>query len=314
MKTYKDIENFNSWSDDEKNHFSISVIKGLVLDAIRKANSGHPGGPLSCADFTFLLYRDYLNFNPEDDQWFNRDRFILSGGHMSMIQYSMLYLIGWLKIEDLMDFRQFNSKTPGHPEVEIPGVECTTGPLGQGFGMGVGMAHAEAYLNQLVKKETSESGIINHFTYVLASDGDLQEPITLGAASLAGHMKLNKLIVFYDANEAQISGNTNRSDSSNYFKIFEGFNWDVQEIDGHNHKAIKTAIEASKSSNKPSLIIGKTIMAKGTANVEGDHNTHGAPLSQDEINQTKYKLGLPSQNFLLSGRGKKTFSKIDLKF
>lgn len=298
MKTYRDLENFNSWSDDEKRHFSISVVKGLVLDAIKKANSGHPGGPMSCSDFTFILYRDFLSFNPEDDQWFNRDRFILSGGHMSMIQYSMLYLIGWLSIEDLMSFRQFNSKTPGHPEVEIPGVECTTGPLGQGFGMGVGMAHAEAYLNKLVNKETTAStDIINHYTYVLASDGDLQEPIALGAASLAGHLKLNKLIVFYDANEAQISGHTNRSDSSNYYKIFEGFNWHVQEIDGHDHHAIKKAIEESQSSDKPSLIIGKTVMAKGAANVEGDHNTHGAPLSKDEIDQTKNKLGLPSQNF-----------------
>lgn len=297
MKTYKNLKDFDSWSNNEKNHFSVSVVKGLVLDAIRKANSGHPGGPLSCADFTFLLYRDYLNFNPEDDQWFNRDRFILSGGHMSMIQYSMLYLIGWLSKEDLMDFRQLNSKTPGHPEVEIPGVECTTGPLGQGFGMGVGMAHAEAYLSELVKKETATNDLINHYTYVLASDGDLQEPIALGAASLAGHLKLEKLIVFYDANEAQISGNTKRSDSSNYYKIFEGFNWHVQEIDGHDHSAIKTAIEASRISDKPSLIIGNTTMAKGAANVEGDHNTHGAPFSQDEIDQTKKRLGLPSQNF-----------------
>jgi transketolase len=197
MKTYKELETFQQWSKEEKDHFSISVIKGLVMDAIRKANSGHPGGPMSCADFAYLLYSDFLSFNPENPNWFNRDRFILSGGHMSMLQYSLLHLIGWLDMEDIKNFRQLNSRTPGHPEVEIPGVECTTGPLGQGFAMGVGMAHAEAYLHNSLKDKSEPAGdLVDHFTYVLASDGDLQEPVTLGSASLAGHLRLEKLIVF----------------------------------------------------------------------------------------------------------------------
>ena len=138
MKTYEQIKDFNNWSNGEKDNFSISVIKGLVLDATRKANSGHPGGPMSCADFAYTLYRYHLKFNPKDSEWFNRDRFILSGGHMSMVQYALLLFTGWLTIDDIKKFRQLHSKTPGHPEVENHGVECTTGPLGQGFSMGVG--------------------------------------------------------------------------------------------------------------------------------------------------------------------------------
>ena len=310
MKKYTDLESFSNWSKEEKDKFSVSVIKGLVLDAIKKANSGHPGGPMSCADFAYILYSDFLNFNPEDENWFNRDRFILSGGHMSMIQYSLLYLVGWLEMDDLKNFRQLNSKTPGHPEVEISGVECTTGPLGQGFGMGTGMAHAEAYLHELFKKDNKNSGtVIDHYTYVLASDGDLQEPISLGSASIAGHLGLKKLIIYYDANEAQISGNTNRSDTSNYSKIFDGFNWHVQEINGHDHNEISKALKSAQSSEKPSLIIGKTVMAKGAANVEGDHNTHGAPFSQDEIILTKKKLGLPSENFYCPNEVKEYFQR-----
>lgn len=310
MKTYKELETFQQWSKEEKDHFSISVIKGLVMDAIRKANSGHPGGPMSCADFAYLLYSDFLSFNPENPNWFNRDRFILSGGHMSMLQYSLLHLIGWLDMEDIKNFRQLNSRTPGHPEVEIPGVECTTGPLGQGFAMGVGMAHAEAYLHNSLKDKSEPAGdLVDHFTYVLASDGDLQEPVTLGSASLAGHLRLEKLIVFYDANEAQISGHTNRSDSTNYYKVFEGFNWHVQEINGHNHSELNDAIKQAQKSKRPSIIIGNTIMAKGTANMEKDHNTHGAPLPQDEINLTKDKLGLPGSPFYSPDEVKEYFQK-----
>ena len=176
------------------------------MDATRKANSGHPGGPMSCADFAYILYRDFLNFDPNNPKWFNRDRFVLSGGHMSMLQYSLLLYIGWLDMDDIKNFRQLHSRTPGHPEVGIPGVECTTGPLGQGFAMGTGMAHAEAYLRNLFCSEDEKAKhLVDHYTYVLASDGDLQEPVSLGSASLAGHLGLSKLIVFYDANEAQIS-------------------------------------------------------------------------------------------------------------
>ena len=298
MKTYEQIKDFNNWSNSEKDNFSISVIKGLVLDATRKANSGHPGGPMSCADFAYTLYRYHLKFNPEDSEWFNRDRFILSGGHMSMVQYALLLFTGWLTIDDIKKFRQLHSKTPGHPEVENRGVECTTGPLGQGFSMGVGMAIAEAYLRNLfLSKKEDTHALVDHFTYVLASDGDLQEPVALGSASLAGHLGLSKLIVFYDANEAQISGHTNRSDSTDYEAVFNGFQWHVQRIDGHDHNQINNAIQSAKESGRPSIIIGDTIMAKGSATMEGDHNTHGAPLPQEEIDITKKKLGLPYDKF-----------------
>ena len=298
MSLYQEISTFSSWDQKQKDQFCIAVIKGLVMDATRNANSGHPGGPMSCADFAYILFKDFLNFDPNDTEWFNRDRFILSGGHMSMLLYSLLYFQGFLNLDDLKNFRQMHSKTPGHPEVEIPGVECTTGPLEQGFGMGAGMALTESYLRNTFGKISNKSkGLIDHFTYVLAGDGDLQEPISLGTASLAGHLELSRLIVFYDANEAQISGKTSRSDSTDYATVFKGFGWHVQEIDGHNHDAIKKAIVKAQTHRKPSIIIGKTIMAYGTATREGDPDTHGAPLPQEEIDATKKKLGLPVESF-----------------
>ena len=298
MHSYKELDSFEYWSITDKDQFSISVIKGLVMDAVRKANSGHPGGPMSSADFIYLLFKDYLKFDPKNPDWFDRDRFILSGGHMSMLQYSILHLIGWMKLSEIKKFRQRGSQTPGHPEVEIPGVECTTGPLGQGFAMGVGMALSEAYLSSIISSHDEDSkDLIDHFTYVLATDGDLQEPVALGAAAIAGHLGLNKLIVYYDANDAQISGKVSRSDSVNYDVLFDGLGWNVQEIDGHDHSAMHFAIETAKVMDKPSIIIGNTIMAKGTANMEADHNTHGAPLPQEEIDLTKVKLGLPSKKF-----------------
>ena len=310
MKTYKDIDSFTDWSAKEKDQYSINVIKGLVMDATRKANSGHPGGPMSCADFAYILYSDFLNFDPHDPDWFNRDRFVLSGGHMSMLQYSLLMFTGWLEMDDLKKFRQLHSRTPGHPEIEIPGVECTTGPLGQGFGMGAGMAIAEAYLHNLFTlKDHNARELVDHYTYVLAGDGDLQEPITLGTASLAGHLGLSKLIVFYDKNEAQISGHTDRSDSTDYGMVFKGFKWHVQEVDGHDHDALRGAIKKAKEAKEPSIIIGNTIMAKGTATMERDHNTHGAPLPQEEIDATKEKLGISSEAFYYPEEVKSHFRK-----
>ena len=241
MRTYLDIDTFSDWTIEEQNQFSLAVTKGLILDMVRKANSGHSGGPMSSADFTQVLFTEYLSFNPIDSEWFNRDRFILSAGHESALIYSMLAQIGWLKIEDLQAFRQLHSKTPGHPEVEISGIEATTGPLGQGFGMAVGMATAESMLRSRV------SDLIDHYTYVVAGDGDFQEPIVLGAASMAGHWGLSRLIVFYDSNNAQISGNVDRSDSTNYATVFEGFGWHVQEIDGHDHEQIRQAIEKAQA-------------------------------------------------------------------
>jgi len=293
MRTYLDIDTFSDWAIEEQNQFSLAVTKGLILDMVRKANSGHSGGPMSSADFTQVLFTEYLSFNPIDSEWFNRDRFILSAGHESALIYSMLAQIGWLKIEDLQAFRQLHSKTPGHPEVEISGIEATTGPLGQGFGMAVGMATAESMLRSRV------SDLIDHYTYVVAGDGDFQEPIVLGAASMAGHWGLSRLIVFYDSNNAQISGNVDRSDSTNYATVFEGFGWHVQEIDGHDHEQIRQAIEKAQVVDRPSLIIGTTIMAKGSATMEGDYETHGAPLPHEEIKATKEKLGLPLEPFYL---------------
>ena len=293
MRSYLDIDTFSEWTNEEQNQFALSVTKGLIIDMVRKANSGHSGGPMSSADFSQILFTEYLNFDPSDSEWFNRDRFVLSAGHESALIYAILTQLGWLNIDDLQKFRQLNSRTPGHPEVEIPGVEATTGPLGQGFGMAVGMATAESMLR------ASVSELIDHFTYVVAGDGDFQEPVVLGAASMAGHWGLSKLIVFYDSNNAQISGKVDRSDSTNYSQVFEGFGWHVQEIDGHNHEEIREALEKAQVVDRPSLIIGKTIMAMGSATMEGDHETHGAPLPLDEIAKTKEKLGLPSEPFYL---------------
>ena len=308
MSKYKDLDNFSTWSPEEKDHFTVSVIKGLIMDTVRKASSGHTGGPMSSADFATILFKDYLQFNPKDPNWFNRDRFILSAGHESALLYVLLHLIGWLGLDDLKQFRQLHSKTPGHPEVEIPGVECTTGPLGQGFGMGTGMAFAETFLRHVLEEKSKNAeGLVNHYTYVLASDGDMQEPITLGTSSLAGHLGLSRLIVFYDSNEIQISGGVSRCDSTNYATVFEGFGWHVQEIDGHDHEAIRTAIEKAQIMDIPSIIIGKTIMAKGSAGMERDHNTHGAPLPADEIYATKDALGLASESFFLPDEVKSHF-------
>ena len=293
MRSYLDIDTFSEWTNEEQNQFALSVTKGLIIDMVRKANSGHSGGPMSSADFSQILFTEYLNFDPSDPEWFNRDRFVLSAGHESALIYAILTQLGWLNIDDLQKFRQLNSRTPGHPEVEIPGVEATTGPLGQGFGMAVGMATAESMLR------ASVSELIDHFTYVVAGDGDFQEPVVLGAASMAGHWGLSTLIVFYDSNNAQISGKVDRSDSTNYAQVFEGFGWHVQEIDGHNHEEIREALEKAQVVDRPSLIIGKTIMAMGSATMEGDYETHGAPLPLDEIAKTKEKLGLPSEPFYL---------------
>ncbi len=300
MRNYQDIDTFSEWTAEEQNQFVLAVTKGLIMDMVRKANSGHSGGPMSSADYTQILFTEYLNFDPNDSEWFNRDRFVLSAGHESPLLYAMLTQIGWLNIDDIQSFRQLHSRTPGHPEVENPGVEATTGPLGQGFGMAVGMATAESMLRSRFG-ELSENAdeLVGHYTYVIASDGDFQEPITLGAGSMTGHWGLSRLIVYYDSNNAQISGKVDRADSTNYAQVFEGFGWHVQEIDGHDHEQIREAIEKAQVVDRPSLIIGTTTMAHGSANMEGDHETHGAPLPQDEIDSTKEKLGLPSEPFYL---------------
>jgi transketolase len=298
MRTYKEIDNFTDWSKEDKDQFTVNVIKGLVMDGVRNANSGHTGGAMSSSDFIYVLFSDFLKFDPKNPNWFNRDRFILSAGHESMLLYTVLHLIGWFKKKDLKQFRQLDSHTPGHPEVKLPGVEATTGPLGQGVGMAVGMALSESFLNETIGNISKNAKcIVDHFTYVLAGDGDLQEPVSLGVAALAGHWNLQKFIMYYDSNEAQISGATNRSDSTDIALVFEGLGWHVQKIDGHDHNAIRDAIQTAQVIERPNLIIGETIIGNGCANMEGDHNTHGVPLPEDEIAQTKEKFGLPNKKF-----------------
>ncbi len=271
---------------------AVAVMKGLIMDATRKANSGHPGGAMGMADVGYILFKEFLNYSPDNPDWFNRDRFVLSAGHASMLIYSLLTFVGYLSLDDLKQFRQWGSRTPGHPEHDLtPGIEATTGPLGQGVGMATGMAVAERLLNAHLGRD-----IVDHFTVVLASDGDFQEPIGLGSAALAGHLGLGKLIVFYDYNEIQISGSTHRADSTDYKKVFEGFHWQVLEIDGHDHAAIRQATEAARRNiEQPTLILSHTIIAKGSCTMEGNAETHGAPLPEEEIRCTKEKLGLPPE-------------------
>jgi transketolase len=269
---------------------AVSAIKGLIMDATRKAASGHPGGAMSSTDMAYVLFKDYLSFDPTDPAWFNRDRFVLSAGHESMLLYALLHLRGILSMEDLRRFRQFGSKTPGHPEnYETAGVECTTGPLGQGFSMAVGMAVAETMLRARLGEDIS-----GHFTYVLSSDGDVQTPVLLGSAALAGLWGLGRLIVLFDKNQVQLAGPTNVCDATNHKKLFESLGWQAIEIDGHDHAAIRAAIEAGKAETKrPTIIIGTTTIAKGSCSLEGNCASHGAPFSETEIKETKKRLGLP---------------------
>ena len=274
-----------------------SVIKGLIMDATRKADSGHPGGPMSSTDFALVLFKDILRFDPDDPCWQNRDRFVLSAGHESALLYSLLTLAGFLNLDDLRAFRQLGSRTPGHPEHGVtPGVEATTGPLGQGLAMAVGMAAAERFLSAKFGEQA-----VDHHTYVLASDGDMQEPVSTGAAALAGKWRLGKLIVFYDRNAIQLSGPISRADDTDYARLFSAMSWHVREIDGHDRQDIRQAIlSARQERERPSLIIGRTIIAKGSATREGDFEAHGAPFSREEIRATKQKLGLPeAEEFFL---------------
>ena len=280
--------------DIDIDQYSINVAKGLIMDTVRNADSGHTGGAFSSLDYIYVLFKEFLKFDPDDPSWKDRDRFVLSAGHESALIYTILTYIGWLDIEDLKQFRKMGSRTPGHPEIGLtPGVEATTGPLGQGVGNAVGMAVAESIL-----KNKFGSDIINHYTYCLHGDGDIQEPVAQGAIALAGHWGLGKLISFYDSNNAQISGKVNRSDSTDYIRLYQSNGWHVQEIDGHDRDAIREAIrKAQMEIEKPSIIIGHTIMAKGCASMEEDHNTHGAPLPKEEIFATKEKLGLDPNLF-----------------
>ncbi len=264
------------------------------MDGVQKANSGHPGMPMGTADFATVLFLKHLKHSPSNPNWQDRDRFVLSAGHGCMLLYSLLHLSGYeLSIEDLKQFRQFESKTPGHPEYGVtPGVETSTGPLGQGCGNAVGMALAEAMM--AARFNTDKYKIVDHYTYVLCGDGDLMEGVSHEAFSLAGHLKLNKLIVFYDSNRITIEGATDLAYSDDVRKRFEGYGWNVLEVDGHNYEQIDMALTKAKAEKeRPTIIIGKTIIGKGSPNMAGNHETHGAPLGVEEVKATKKALGFP---------------------
>ena len=271
-----------------------NTIRGLSVDGVAAANSGHPGMPLGMADVCAVLWSEHMNFNPKNPKWLNRDRFILSAGHGSMLIYSLLHLYGYdLSMDDLKAFRQWGSKTPGHPENFVTaGVETTTGPLGQGVANAVGFALAEASLAARYNREGSE--IIDHYTYVVAGDGCLQEGISHEACSFAGHNKLGKLIMLYDSNNITIDGPTHISFTEDTRKRFEAYGWQVLEIDGHDYDQINAAIaEAKKEKSKPSIIICKTIIGFGSPNRAGTSKAHGEPFPAEEIELMKEKLGLP---------------------
>ena len=274
-----------------------NAVRFLSIDAVQKANSGHPGMPMGMADVATVLFKYHLKFNPKNPSWINRDRFVLSAGHGSMLLYSLLYLTGYKKftIDDLKKFRQLNSICAGHPEYKKnSGIETTTGPLGQGLGNSVGLAIGE----EIFRKKFG-TNIINHKTYVIASDGDLMEGISHEAMSLAGHLKLKNLIVFFDNNKISIDGSTSLSVSDDYKKRFESYGWNYIEINGHNHKQISNAIKKASKSNKPNIISCKTIIGFGSPNKSGKSSSHGSPLGDDEIALVRKKLKWNSKPFEL---------------
>ncbi len=275
----------------------INTIRMLSVDAVQKANSGHPGMPMGAAAMAYVLWTRFLRHNPKDPTWPNRDRFVLSAGHGSMLIYSLLHLCGYdLSLEELQNFRQWGSKTPGHPEYGLtPGVETTTGPLGQGFANGVGMALAEQYLAVRFNKPGHQ--IIDHFTYGIVSDGDLMEGISHEAASLAGHLGLGKLIYFYDDNRISIEGDTDITFTENRMGRFEAYDWQVQYVkDGNDLPALEQAIvEAQNETSRPSLIAVRTHIGYGSPNKQGTAGAHGEPLGAEEIQRTKENLGWPQE-------------------
>lgn len=279
-------------NNSEINTLSINTIRTLSIDAVQKANSGHPGMPLGCAPIVYHLYRNVIKHNPANPNWINRDRFILSAGHGSMLLYSILHLCGYdISLNDLKSFRQWGSKTPGHPEYKhTPGVEMTTGPLGQGFATAVGMAVARDYLAAIF----NENGIkiFDHFIFCLCSDGDLMEGISHEAASFAGHQKLGKLIFFYDDNGITIDGQTNLAYSDDVEKRFLSYNWNVFRINDVNNLVELDVItnKAIENSDKPVLIISKSIIGYGSPNKQNKSSSHGSPLGEEEVKLTKKNL------------------------
>ena len=274
-------------------------IRFLAADMVQAANSGHPGAPMGLADIAVVL-SEHLSHNPKNPSWLNRDRLVFSGGHATGLIYSLYYLWGYgLEMNDLKNFRQLDSKTPGHPEYgHTEGIEITTGPLGQGIANAVGFAMASKHVGAQTNSETAK--VIDHSVYCLCGDGDLEEGVSYEACSIAGHNKLDNLILIYDSNNITIEGSTELSISENMHKRFESQGWDIQEIDGHNFEEIDAAIIRAKSSNKPSLIIANTQIAKGAGELEGSHHAHGAPLGDDVIAKAKTAAGFdPDKKFFV---------------
>ena len=285
----------------------IDAIRFLSIDMVQKANSGHPGAPMSLAPLAFALWKDHLNFNPDDPDWVNRDRFILSAGHASALLYSMLHLTGYdLKIDDLKNFRQYGSKTPGHPENTITnGVEATTGPLGQGFSNGVGMAIAAKKINAYDKR------FGNHYIYSIVSDGDLMEGISSEAASLAGTLNLENIIYIYDSNRISIEGSTDKAFTENVKLRFESYNWDVIEIDNsENYIEISKGISEAKKSSNPSLIILKSKIGFGSPNKFNSEKAHGEALGEEEVKLTRNNLNWNYEPFEIPNEIYSYFSEI----
>ncbi|MDU6162844.1 MAG: transketolase [Staphylococcus epidermidis] len=283
---------------NEKDQLAIDTIRALSIDAIEKANSGHPGLPMGAAPMAYTLWTRHLNFNPQSKDFFNRDRFILSAGHGSALLYSLLHVSGSLELEELKQFRQWGSKTPGHPEYRhTDGVEVTTGPLGQGFAMSVGMALAESHLAGKFNKDQFD--IVNHYTYVLASDGDLMEGISHEAASFAGHNQLDKLIVLYDSNDISLDGDLDKSFSEDTKQRFEAYGWNYILVENDNDlDEIDNAITQAKSQQGPTIIEVKTIIGFGSPNKAGSNGVHGAPLGEEERALTFKEYGLdPEKRF-----------------
>ncbi len=272
----------------------INTIRTLAMDAVQKANSGHPGMPMGMADVAYVLWTRFLKHNPADPKWPDRDRFVLSAGHGSMLLYALLHLTGYdLPLEELKDFRQWGSRTPGHPEYgHTPGVETTTGPLGQGFANGVGMAIAERFLAATFNRPGFP--IFDHYTYAIVSDGDLMEGISHEAASLAGHLRLGKLIYLYDDNDISIEGSTDITFTEDVAARFRAYGWHVQTVDGYDLAAIEAAIRAARAeTDRPSLIICRTHIGYGSPNKQDTASVHGAPLGEEEVRLTKEALGWP---------------------
>ena len=283
------------------------TIRFLAADMVQRANSGHPGAPMGMADIATVLSK-HLNINPADEKWINRDRLVFSGGHATGLVYSLLHLWGFdVSINDLKNFRQLNSKTPGHPEYgHTHGIEITTGPLGQGIANAVGFAMAGKYAQNILGKD-----VINHKVYCLCGDGDLQEGISYEATATAGHLKLDNLVIIYDSNNITIEGDTSIAWSENVKKRFQAIDFEVIEIDGHNFEQIDKALVSAKSSTQPVLIIAKTVIAKGAVEMEGSHHSHGAPLGVEEIKQAKIKAGFnPNEEFFVAADVKGAFDKL----